>query len=165
VLEAITPLQVRMRHRLWLVIAFFALGATLSCGAAPSWATSTSLTCPDCPLLYIDQVVNGDTFDSPAGRVRLFGVDTPERGDKCFAESTNQLEELASEEVRVESGPRAEDSYGRLLYYAYTEDGQSIDETLVREGLALAWDRDGQHRGLLVAAEKAARQDGTGCLW
>jgi endonuclease YncB( thermonuclease family) len=110
-------------------------------------------------------VADGDTFDSPEGQVRLFGVDTPECGDKCFAKATNRLRELTSEEVRIESGPRAEDSCGRLLYYVYTEDGQSIYEMLVREGLALAWDRDGQHMDLLVVAEAEAAQDGSGCLW
>jgi endonuclease YncB( thermonuclease family) len=67
--------------------------------------------------------------------------------------------------VRVESGPRQKDRHGGLLYYVYTETGQSIDEVLVREGLALAWAGDGQHGDMLVAAETGTRQDGKGCLW
>ena len=54
---------------------------------------------------------------------------------------------------------------GASLYYVYTDQGESIDEMLVREGLAEAWTRDGQHRDVLVAAEKGARRDGRGCLW
>ena len=65
----------------------------------------------------------------------------------------------------MELGPRSQDRYGRLLYYVYTQDGDSIDEILVREGLAEAWTRDGQHRDVLVAAEKGARRDKRGCLW
>jgi len=55
--------------------------------------------------------------------------------------------------VRLGRGPRAEDRYGRSLFYAFTQDRQSIDETLVREGLALARTRDGQHWDVLAAAE------------
>ena len=43
------------------------------------------------------------------------------------------------------------------------DDGDSIDETLVSEGLAKAWTRDGQHRDLLVGMAQA-RQSGVGCL-
>ena len=81
--------------------------------------------------------------------MRLFGVDTPERNEKCYRDATSQLRELAGGEVRVELGPRSKDRYGRLLYYVYTQDGDSIDETLVSKGLAKAWTRDGEHRDLL----------------
>ncbi len=45
--------------------------------------------------------------------------------------------------VRKEFGPRSKDRYGRLLYYVYTEDGESIDEMLISEGL-------GEARGCLA---------------
>lgn len=65
----------------------------------------------------------------------------------------------------VETGPRDTDRYGRLLYYVYTADGASIDATLVREGLARAWTRDGQHRKALIQMERDAQGSGAGCLW
>jgi endonuclease YncB( thermonuclease family) len=43
-------------------------------------------------------------------------------------------------------------------------DGESIDETLVREGLALAWTRDGQHRDVLIAAEEEASSNPAECM-
>ena len=67
--------------------------------------------------------------------------------------------------MRVELGPRSGDRFGRLLYYVYTDAGDSIDETLVGEGLAVAWTRDGQHRDYLVSVEQEARRDAVGCLW
>jgi hypothetical protein len=36
------------------------------------------------------------------------------------------------------------------LGYVYTEDAESIAEKLISEGLGEAWQRDGQHRELLV---------------
>ena len=67
--------------------------------------------------------------------------------------------------MRVESGPRSTDRYGRLLYYVYDIDGDSIDARLILEGLARAWTEDGQHRDLLVSLEEKARGAGRGCLW
>ena len=126
---------------------------------------STIICCSDCMEIEVDRVIDGDTFESANARIRLFGVDTPERGEPCFNEATNRFAQLAGDKVRVEFGPRQEDSYGRILYYVYNEKGESIDEMLVREGFAEAWIRDGQHRDVLVAAEKGARRDGFGCLW
>ena len=121
----------------------------------------TTLCCSNCPAIPMLRVIDGDTFTTSGNQsVRLFGVDTPERGEKCYQEATDRLRELAGGEVRVELGPRSKDRYGRLLYYAYTEAGDSIDEILVSEGLAKAWTRDGQHRDLLVGLE----QGGVGCL-
>ncbi len=125
-----------------------------------------SLTCKDCPTLSVERIVDGDTFVGPDGvRVRLYGVDTPERGEQCFDEATERLRELGGRRVRVEEGPRTEDTFGRLLYYIYTESGESIDARLVLEGLGRAWQEDGQHRDIIVELENEARKEGTGCLW
>ena len=86
-------------------------------------------------------------------------------GKLCYQEATTRLTELARDAVRVESGPREFDPFERLLFYTYTESGESIDETLVREGYARAWTRDGQHRETLMDLEREARDNGVGCLW
>ena len=115
------------------------------------------------------QVIDGDTLDlliaGTKYRVRLFGVDTPERGERCYEEATERTRQLSGDMVRIEPGPRPEDRYGRLLFYLYTRSGESIDATLIQEGLATAWTRDGQYRDLLVNLEQEARRQETGCLW
>ena len=115
------------------------------------------------------RVIDGDTLDvliaGTKHRVRLFGVDTPERGERCYEEATERTRELSGEMVQIEYGPRSEDRYGRLLFYLYTRTGESIDATLIREGLATAWTRDGQYRDLLVNLEQEARSQASGCLW
>jgi len=117
---------------------------------------STTLCCSNCPAIPVLRVIDGDTFTTTGDQsVRLFGVDTPERGEKCYREATNRLRELAGGEVRVELGPRSQDRYGRALFYVYTQAGDSVDEILVSEGLAKAWTRDGQHRDLLVGLGQA----------
>ena len=126
---------------------------------------TTTLCCEYCRVLQVTRVIDGDTFDSPEGRARLFGVDTPERNQPCYSEATATLRRLAGKSVRVEEGSRATDPNGRLLFYVYTRGGESIDELLVRKGLANAWTRDGQHRDLLINLEQEAQSQGNGCLW
>jgi micrococcal nuclease len=154
-----------MYPRFWLVLGLLSIAAALSC-AVPSYsAAPATISCANCPLIPVDRVIDGDTFDSPRRRVRLYGVDVPERGEECFQEATDRLQELAGDSVRLELGPRKMDEFGRVLAYVYTEAGDSVDEILVREGLASAWARDGQHRDVLMVAEGDARQQGVGCLW
>ena len=140
--------------------------AMISCGGnQPIQEYTTDLRCPDCPALKVDRVIDGDTFVSPLGRVRLFGVDTPERGMPCFNEARQGFHDLAGHEVRVENGPRRTDPGGRLLFYLYTINGNSIEEILLRSGLARAWTRDGQHVEEFSALESKTRRAGEGCLW
>ena len=94
---------------------------------------STIICCSDCMEIEVDRVIEGDTFESANARIRLFGVDTPDRGERCFNEATERLKQLVSDAVWVEFGPRQEDRDGRILYYVYNENGESIDEMMVRE--------------------------------
>ncbi len=155
-----------------LAIILLALTLGVACAEAglptetgQSSACQTAFCCPQCNTLAVSRIIDGDTFESPQGGVRLYGVDTPEIGQPCYSEATDRLRRLAGTAVRVELGPRARDSYGRLLYYVYTESGQSIDDMLIREGLARAWTKDGQHAEALIIREEEGRQSHVGCLW
>lgn len=114
-------------------------------------------------------VVDGDTLDVRSAqtelRVRLYGVDTPERGDACFEEATDRLAALAGDQVQLLPDVRLQDGFGRELRYVYASDGTLIDERLVVEGYGLAWTEDGQFRSQIMAAETEARDAGRGCLW
>jgi endonuclease YncB( thermonuclease family) len=149
-----------------LIIAAFviAIGFKVATGFLDT-DCDTGLCCPDCDVLSVTRIVDGDTFVSDRGRVRLYGVDAPEVGERCAGDATERLKEMAGGTVRVESGPRERDRYGRLLYYVYSDGGESIDEQLVLDGLAWAWTSDGQHRDFLVGLEEKARDGGKGCLW
>lgn len=117
----------------------------------------------------VTNIVDGDTLDVRAAetvlRVRLYGVDTPERGEACYREATDRLRALAGARVLLVPDARTQDRYGRELRYVFAADGRSIDAALVSEGLALAWRDDGSRRATLIAAEEAARASRTGCLW
>jgi micrococcal nuclease len=175
--------RLEVRHTAWLSLIATALALVLACTpgtpATPTPLTvevgpfeptlvisdcSTTICCSNCPAIPVHRIIDGDTFVSANATIRLFGVNTPERGEDCYDEATQRLRELAGDSVRVQFGPRQEDQYGRILYYVYNLEGESIDEMLVREGLALAWTRDGQHRDVLVAVEEGAKEAEVGCL-
>ena len=134
-------------------------------GSEPTSSSTHSLMCIDCQVVDVTKVIDGDTLDTSVGRVRFFGIDTPERGDQCFQEATNFTRIAAGDKVRLETGPRRTDSYGRRLAYVYDSSGDSIDAQLVSGGFAVAWTRDGQYRDYLTSLEENARRTRTGCLW
>ena len=125
----------------------------------------TVIICPDCQLVEVTGVVDGDTIDTSIGRVRLFGADTPERGEECFPEATGFTRLLVGDQVRLQDGPRLEDAYGRRLAFVFDNSGNSIGVQLVAGGFATAWTGDGQHRDVLVGLEESAMANGAGCLW
>ena len=159
--------------RIWLSLKVLAAGAVVLAGLGLSGvinddpkALSDGLRCADCPSVSVSRIIDGDTLVISGGRrVRLFGIDAPEVGERCSGDATDELRRLAGSRVRTEDGPRSVDVYGRRLFYLYQENGDSIDAALIGDGLAVAWTRDGQHRDALVALEAEARESGTGCIW
>lgn len=118
----------------------------------------------------LDQIVDGDTVtarleDGRTLPVRYYGIDAPERGERCFREAVDRNEILLEKDLRLLTDARLEDDNLRLLRYVFLEDGTSLDATLVAEGFAEAWRADGYYRDELVALEQEAREAGRGCLW
>ncbi len=113
------------------------------------------------------RAVDGDTFETERGeRVRLIGIDTPEKGMPCFEEAKNRLQELLfGKRVLMSRDVSERDKYGRLVRFVYVEN-QLVNLVLVEEGLALAFDfePDTSKSSLFREAELRAA-DGNGCLW
>jgi micrococcal nuclease len=127
----------------------------------PNWESLKQAT--------VVKVIDGDTIDvlidGEMQRVRYYGIDTPEQGEKCYQEATERNRELVGTTVRLEADARDRDEYGRLLRYVFTDEGVSIDAVLVSEGLAEAWTEDGRYVNRLTILEIDAQQNRIGCLW
>ena len=113
-------------------------------------------------------IIDGDTIqirkNGDLSPVRYFGIDTPERGERCYREALDRNETLLTKHVYLL--PDARDNDGqRPLRYVFLEDGTSLDATMVAEGFAYAWRRDGRYRDEIVALEERANAEGRGCLW
>jgi len=121
------------------------------------------------PAAVVMEVIDGDTIDvvldGKRETVRYYGIDTPERQERCYEEAKKRNEELADRHVLLMADARDRDSGGRLLRYIFTLDGYSIDAALVAEGFAHAWTLDGSYRDALMALEEESQREGRGCLW
>lgn len=101
----------------------------------------------------VTRVVDGDTIvvmlNGSKTKVRLQGVNTPEKdGPYTKAQPMNQAatrrtKELAENKtVTLLSGGKDEtDKYGRLLAYVVLPDGRTLNEILIKEGLAEVYRR------------------------
>jgi endonuclease YncB( thermonuclease family) len=121
------------------------------------------------PSARVTEVIDGDTIevllDGQRLRLRYFGVDTPERGDKCYREALDRNQALLAETVLLLADGRDTDRFGRLLRYVFLSDGTSVDATLVAEGFGRAWRDDGRYRDQIVGLEAEAEAADRGCLW
>lgn len=69
----------------------------------------------------VSQVEDGDTFTLKSGiKVRLLGINTPERGQKNYSEATNYLSnQLTNHPVYLEYDRYQDDIYGRVLAWVW----------------------------------------------
>jgi len=113
-------------------------------------------------------VIDGDTIALESGqRVRLIGIDTPEKGMPCWEEAKNRLQGLVfGKQLILKRDISETDKYGRLVRYVYAN-GTLVTLALVQQGLALAYDSEPYTTltGVFHAAEERAKAEKVGCLW
>lgn len=137
--------------------------------------TATTATGPDGPgnalRARVLSVVDGDTLVVVVGgveeRLRLIGIDAPERGECWSGEATAALGELVGDgEVLLTTDTSDRDQFGRLLRHVWLPDGTFVNEALVERGAAIAraYPPDTQWADRLSAAADRARTAGIG-LW
>jgi len=134
--------------RLSLCVAAVAM---LAGCAAPATDAGPVLDAPPAGnTLEVLRVVDGDTIDVaiPAGRpgqayrlrqrVRLLGIDTPERGQAGYGKATEALRSMIGGRcVRLSYSGRTRGGYGRLLAYVHrADDGLDVNLAMVRGGWA-----------------------------
>lgn len=112
------------------------------------------------------QVIDGDTIEVKTTRVRLIGIDTPEKGE-CFAEEAKQKLShiIRSKPIEIEIGEGQTDKYGRTLAYLYV-DNLWINEWMVEEGYAkvMTVPPNTKYKNKLIKAETKAKENNKG-LW
>lgn len=87
----------------------------------------------------VTEVIDGDTVDLGNGeRVRLVGIDTPERGECGYEKAAGALSRLVlGRRVELVRSDEDRDQYGRLLRYVDVA-GRDAGLDLLRRGLAVA---------------------------
>jgi endonuclease YncB( thermonuclease family) len=118
----------------------------------------------------VTRTIDGDSLDARVFNNRTavgyLGAETPPANQACGQRALARNRELADSRVLLVQDPSYDiDERGRRLFYAYTADGQSIEEILIREGLARAVRLDGSRGPELAALQAEAESAGRGCLW
>ena len=89
-----------------------------------------------------DSVVDGDTIRTEAGKVRLIGIDTPERGECGYNDAAELiLEHVAPGEkitLLLPDGQNKADKYDRLIRFVITADGTDLSLLQLQAGNAVA---------------------------
>jgi len=102
----------------------------------------------------VKKIIDGDTFDIiidlgfdtlRKGRVRLYGVNTPESRTTNLEEKkmglaakefTDQWITAAGHKIKIETILDKNEKYGRILARVWNETGESLNEAIVKSGLA-----------------------------
>lgn len=106
----------------------------------------------------VDYVIDGDTvavtYNGKKEHLRLVGVDTPETNVKVLADRGKSPSEIKriipmgtkakdfvrsilhkGDILRIEEDIETRDRYGRLLGYAWLQDGRMLNELIIAEGM------------------------------
>lgn len=99
-------------------------------------------TAADPPVTGPAKVVDGDTIDvqTRAGpvRIRLYGIDTPERGEPGYRAATDTLRGLLARGPTACAPRPGEVTYGRIVATC-TVQGQDLALAQLRAGRAAPW--------------------------
>ncbi|MCW8141608.1 MAG: thermonuclease family protein, partial [Planctomycetota bacterium] len=110
---------------------------------------------------------DGDTLELADGRrVRLVGINTPEKDEPLYAEATAALKELVDgQQVTLEYDQERTDQYKRTLAYVFKGELFANGE-VVRRGLAYCytWEPNTRHKDALITYQREARAARLG-LW
>jgi endonuclease YncB( thermonuclease family) len=159
------------------LVAFAAIGAGLAAlfsSALPSLTAPTFIATSAAAgqIVGYARVIDGDTLDVDRTRVRLHGIDAPERDQQCRREGSSVAvlyscgqDATAALKRIIGSGtvacdPRDHDRYGRTIAVC-TARGSDIAREMVRQGWAVAYTRFSNDYASDEVAARAAKR----ALW
>ena len=126
----------------------------------------------------ITKIIDGDTLKIKTGtlktrKVRLIGINAPEKGECFFGESKEALTKITeSKIINIEKDISGLDKYKRLLRYVIVinedpeQDNIPVNYYMIRNGFAFYQSSppDNRYRDLFITAQRQAQADNLG-LW
>lgn len=115
---------------------------------------------------HVVKIIDGDTYDivlnGKQTRVRMFGIDAPERGMDYYRVAKEYLGALCMNQIiRIEVINT--DRYGRMVAKSFLPDGRELGAEMIKAGMAWHFKRYSDDE-LLAQFEIAARESRIG-LW
>ncbi|MEM5790717.1 MAG: thermonuclease family protein [Candidatus Aenigmatarchaeota archaeon] len=118
-------------------------------------------------LVTVAKVIDGDTFELANGKkVRLLGIDAPEKNKYFYTEAKEKLKELIeNKNVFLEVDATNSDSSGRLLRYVFVGN-TFVNLEMVKQGFASVYifSPNEKYSSQLLEAEEYARRNKFG-IW
>jgi micrococcal nuclease len=117
-------------------------------------------------IFFVSRVIDGDTIELMGGeKVRLLGINAPEKNEFYYNESKQKLIELVQEkQIELIYGETKTDKYGRILAFVLIDE-MNVNLMLVRLGLATTYMLEGiPFKEKLIEEEFFARKNEIG-LW
>jgi len=108
--------------------------------------------------INVTRVIDGDTIEAGGKKIRLTGINTPEKNQPYYKEARDFLSKLVGKKVEVEI--TGKDKYKRNLAYVWFED-KLINEEILKLGLAnlYYYNKDSKFRKLEKAEASARKQE------
>lgn len=154
-----------------IIIILLVISFASACG------NQTEIVSKDTPgvAAKLLSVTDGDTIkvniNGTTESVRFLLIDTPEMGKQPqpYAEEAKNFTKklLNGDTVYLEKDVSDRDKYGRLLMYIYTPDGKSVQEELLKAGLArvaYVYAPNTKYVDQYYALQKEAQKQGVG-IW
>lgn len=110
------------------------------------------------PSGTVVRVIDGDTYDILIGgeqvRVRMEGIDAPERGMDFYRVAKTHLGDLCKGQL-IRLRIKEKDQYGRTIAKGYLPDGRELGEEMVKAGMAWHFKKYSRDTNLEAAEEQA----------
>lgn len=137
---------------LFIIINFILIGFLFS--------QHTGKVIYDIEKANITRVIDGDTIETDLGKVRLLGINTPEKNKKGYEEAKIYLQQFEGKEVDLIRTKENKDKYGRLLRYVFYY-GKNINLEIVESGLGhlYIYDKDDFSEKLKKSEEIARKKE------
>lgn len=120
------------------------------------------------PQLELEQhtlihAIDGDTVEIETGeKIRLKGINAPEKGELLSEESKQILANLENKTIHLEN--HGKDRYGRILGYIYFKD-RNINIFLIEKGLAHSYFYEGDNHQKEIINEETKAQTSQIGIW
>jgi len=117
--------------------------------------------------VIVTQIIDGDTLVVEGGaRIRLIGINTPEKGQAFYSEAKSFLSNLTLQKtISLEKDVENMDQYDRYLRYIWLNN-TLVNVKLVKQGLAfaLSYEPNIKYQQEIADAEQEAKANKIG-LW
>lgn len=154
------PQKQTMKHKLLIITLIFLCGG---CQSPRGRDNTTS----DNASGKVVKILDGDTYEilldgNKTERIRMEGIDAPEKGMPFYKVSKNYLGSLCfKKNIRLEV--QSTDRYGRTIAFGYLDDGRELSAEMLKAGLAWHYKKYNTDEDLAELERQA--KESRGGLW